>query len=251
MLNFDIDSNQYQNTLPFPYAKIDGVLNEDIAKQIQAEILSIDEVEWDRYDNPFEQKYTLRDKYNFPPLLTNLFTYLESDEFVEKLSKVCGYKLYTDETRNFWGVHKYKTGDRLDIHADAGIHPTMKKKKQTKKTKQSNENYTDATDPLSSSFLPAPAPSFLARTSSTHLRIARRSTSRASFTLGGSASFSKKRSTWCPPSGISTTATESSNPSCSRTPPPCHGSSSPLEKTALVSAEGGQEIRLPPQAREA
>jgi hypothetical protein len=124
MLNFDIDSNQYQNTLPFPYAKFDGVLNEEMAKQIQAEILSVDESAWDRYDNPFEQKYTLRDKYNFPPRLRNLFTYLESDAFVDKLSRTCGYKLYRDETRNFWGVHKYKTGDRLDIHADAGIHPT-------------------------------------------------------------------------------------------------------------------------------
>jgi len=35
MLDFDIDSNQYQNTRPFPYAKFDGVLNEDIAKEIQ------------------------------------------------------------------------------------------------------------------------------------------------------------------------------------------------------------------------
>jgi hypothetical protein len=130
MLNFDIDSNQYQNTRPFPYAKFDGVLNQQFAKEIQAEILSLDEAAWDRYDNPFEQKYTLRDKYNFPPLLTGLFTHLESDEFIEKLSNMSGYKLYRDETRNFWGVHKYKGGDRLDIHVDAGIHPTMKKKKQ-------------------------------------------------------------------------------------------------------------------------
>jgi Rps23 Pro-64 3,4-dihydroxylase Tpa1-like proline 4-hydroxylase len=130
MLHFDIDSNQYQHTLPFPYSIFDEVLHIDTAKQIQAEILSIDDLSWDRYDNPFEQKYTLRDKYNFPPLLKDLFTYLESNEFIEKLSNICGYKLFADETRNFWGVHKYKGGDCLDIHVDAGIHPTMKKKKQ-------------------------------------------------------------------------------------------------------------------------
>jgi Rps23 Pro-64 3,4-dihydroxylase Tpa1-like proline 4-hydroxylase len=30
---------------------------------------------------------------------------------------------------NFWGVHKYRNGDKLDIHVDAGLHPTTKQKK--------------------------------------------------------------------------------------------------------------------------
>ena len=38
---------------------------------------------WDRYDNPFEQKYTLRDKFNFPPLLTQLFETLTNDIFIK------------------------------------------------------------------------------------------------------------------------------------------------------------------------
>ncbi len=41
-----------------------------------------------------------------------------------------GYNLILDTTRNFWGVHTYKLGDKLDIHVDAGIHPTLQLKKQ-------------------------------------------------------------------------------------------------------------------------
>ena len=35
-----------------------------------------------------------------------------------------------DDTRIFWGVHKYEYGDKLDIHVDVGFHPTLKMKKQ-------------------------------------------------------------------------------------------------------------------------
>jgi len=46
------------------------------------------------------------------------------------LSKFVGYELINDPDRNFWGVHKYKSGDKLDIHLDAGKHPKTDQKKQ-------------------------------------------------------------------------------------------------------------------------
>jgi len=125
-----INPLEYQNTLPFPYMKQDNFLDEDFAIKIQEEILNIPDSDWDRYDNPFEQKYTLRNKYNFPPNLRLLFEKLESEDFISKLSNICGYKLILDDTRNFWGVHKYDSGDKLDIHTDAGLHPVNKLKKQ-------------------------------------------------------------------------------------------------------------------------
>jgi Rps23 Pro-64 3,4-dihydroxylase Tpa1-like proline 4-hydroxylase len=117
-------------TEPFPYLKCDNFLNASVASKLQTEILNISEDAWDRYNNPFEQKYTLRDKYNFPTLLKQLFDELTSEQFVSKLSKVVGYDLKLDETRNFWGVHTYGPGDKLDIHVDAGLHPTQGLKKQ-------------------------------------------------------------------------------------------------------------------------
>lgn len=115
---------------PFPYGKLDGFLNDDFARNVQNEIMSISHEDWDRYNNPFEQKYTLRDKNNFPEKLTQLFIELTSDSFVSTLSKIVGYDLRLDTTKNFWGVHTYGPGDKLDIHADAGLHPTLGLKKQ-------------------------------------------------------------------------------------------------------------------------
>lgn len=128
--NIEISSFCYKNINPFPYYYQDNILNEDFAKKLQEEILNIDDKDWDRYENPFEKKFTLRNKFNFPPLLKSLFEELTTEKFVNKLSNICGYNLFLDESRNFWGVHKYKNEDKLDIHVDAGLHPNTKQKKQ-------------------------------------------------------------------------------------------------------------------------
>ena len=125
-----INENDYQSRQPFPYTFQNNILDNKFAKDLQTEILEIDDNAWDRYQNPFEKKFTLRDKFNFPPNLKRLFDELEMDYFVNKLSKLCGHSLTIDVTRNFWGVHKYNQGDKLDIHVDAGLHPITKQKKQ-------------------------------------------------------------------------------------------------------------------------
>ena len=128
--NINISSEQYQKTFPYPHMFQDNFLDENFAKDLQAEILSIPHEEWDRYENPFEKKFTLRDKFNFPKHLSAIFGELTSKRFVEQLSHIVGYDLLLDETRTFWGVHRYVSGDKLDIHVDAGIHPAMSLKKQ-------------------------------------------------------------------------------------------------------------------------
>ena len=122
--------NEYCSKKPFPHYFQDDILEQNFAKKIQEEILILDNKEWDRYENPFEQKYTLRDKYNFPENLKKLFEILSSSEFIDTLSKKLNVKLFEDKTRNFWGVHKYKNGDKLDIHVDAGYHPSINLKKE-------------------------------------------------------------------------------------------------------------------------
>ena len=122
-------TNKY-NILPYPHLIQENILKDDFAKKLQNEILNIEDKEWDRYNNPFEQKFTLRNKYNFPNNLKLLFKYLTSDKFVNNLSKIVDIKLINDPNRNFLGVHKYNNGDYLDIHVDAGLHPKTKQKKQ-------------------------------------------------------------------------------------------------------------------------
>lgn len=118
------------NKDPFPYFIKNNILPVELANKIQAEILNIEDEEWDRYNNPFENKYTLRNKNNLPPNVNILFNYLMSDKFITELSTLYGIKLYNDPTKNWWGIHKYDNGDKLDIHVDAGIHPVSKQKKQ-------------------------------------------------------------------------------------------------------------------------
>lgn len=127
---FNITSFDYQSAKPFPHMFTDNFLKENFAKKIQNEILLIPDIDFDRYDNPFEQKYTLRDKYHYPKNLRKLMSIFTSTEFVTSLSELVGYQLLNDPDRNFWGVHKYKSGDKLDIHVDAGVHPDSHLKKQ-------------------------------------------------------------------------------------------------------------------------
>jgi Rps23 Pro-64 3,4-dihydroxylase Tpa1-like proline 4-hydroxylase len=123
-------SDKYQRTLPYPYMVQDSFLKEAFALELQKEILDISSDRWDRYNNPFEQKFTLRDKYAFPENLKKLFEEFTAPSFVKRLSDLVGYPLLLDSTRNFWGVHTYGPGDKLDIHVDAGFHPTLGFKKQ-------------------------------------------------------------------------------------------------------------------------
>jgi UDP-N-acetylglucosamine 2-epimerase len=117
-------------TEPYPHLYQDNILDDTFARELRDEILRVPDEDWDRYNNPFEQKYTFRDKYNFPSKCDELFSYLTSDDFVKHLSEVIGVRLINDPNRNFWGIHKYDDGDYLDIHVDAGFHPVTKQKKQ-------------------------------------------------------------------------------------------------------------------------
>ncbi len=119
---FLISSLEYQNTKPYPYYIQDDILDMEFAKMLQNEILNIPSVEFDRYNNPFEQKFTLRNKQKYPYLLNKLISYLESDEFVNRLSQFTGFELVINKNRNF-------NGDKLDIHLDAAIHPYTKELK--------------------------------------------------------------------------------------------------------------------------
>lgn len=129
MLKNNVRSENYQQTQPYPYTKIDRFLTPQIAYEAQQEILQIPDVEWDRYQNPFEGKWTLRDKNSLPATVQSIFDELQSESFVTELSKIVGTELSIDTQKHYWGIHKYDHNDYLKIHVDAGIHPKIGKKK--------------------------------------------------------------------------------------------------------------------------
>jgi Rps23 Pro-64 3,4-dihydroxylase Tpa1-like proline 4-hydroxylase len=121
--------DEYQRANPYPHFVINNILDASFATQCQEEIMSMAKDKWDRYNNVFEQKYTLRDKTNLPPNCSKLFDILTSDKTLQQLSTIVGEPVYNDTTRNWWGIHVFENGDYLDMHSDAGNHPITKQKK--------------------------------------------------------------------------------------------------------------------------
>ena len=126
----EITADTFRGKTPFAFASVNNVLSEDFARKIQEEILNIPDDAWDRYANPLENKYTFRDKNNIPEMCTKLFEKLTSQEVLDYLSSIMGYEILNDPTKNWWGIHKYDDGDKLDIHVNAGVHPKTLQKKQ-------------------------------------------------------------------------------------------------------------------------
>ena len=90
MLNLDISHKNYIKASPYPHCVVENILDKEFALSVQEEILNINDSEWDRYNNPFEQKYTLRNKSNLPANCSKLFNYLTSEECLDKLSTIVG-----------------------------------------------------------------------------------------------------------------------------------------------------------------
>lgn len=108
---------------------IDNILNVEYAENIQKEIIESSKRHWDRYENPFEKKYTWRNKNELLPLSKLLFENLHKKDFINFLSNFTGYQLQEDKSKNWWGIHTFDNGDKLDIHVDAGKHPKNNLKK--------------------------------------------------------------------------------------------------------------------------
>jgi hypothetical protein len=91
------------------------------ANAAAAAIEAIDDPAFDRYDNPFEQKWALRDKFRLPPAVDAIVHGLERAYM--DVGRLLGAELIPDRGRHYMGVFRYEPGDRLDVHVDAGIHP--------------------------------------------------------------------------------------------------------------------------------
>ena len=83
MYNLNIIPEIYKTTRPYPFIIEEDFLEKNFALKIQQEILNINIDEWDRYDNPFEKKYTLRNKNKLPENTQILFDILTTTNFLK------------------------------------------------------------------------------------------------------------------------------------------------------------------------
>ena len=115
-------------------------LKPDHALRIQEEILNQPLDAWDRYDNPFERKWTLRDKTR----VADIFDTLTSDAFIQDMEQTFSCSLVRDEHKLYWGVHMFGDGDFLEMHLDAGVHPIQKLKKHVTVGLYLSKNWSEA-----------------------------------------------------------------------------------------------------------
>lgn len=115
----------YKNNLPFDHCVVDGFLNFDIAERIEEEFLEYESEEWYCYKNAIEDKKALNNWNLFPKTTYQLFSYLNSKDFVSMLSKWVGVKLFPDPGLNGGGWHCHGQGGNLNPHLDYSIHPKL------------------------------------------------------------------------------------------------------------------------------
>lgn len=119
---------EYSNAHPFPNIYIDDFLDADALREVLAEFPELGTKKEDiHYANPNEVKYASNGIYRFGPKSRELFSYLNSQPFLEFLQNLTGIKeaLVPDPYFQGGGFHQIKPGGYLKLHVDFHKHKLM------------------------------------------------------------------------------------------------------------------------------
>lgn len=117
-------ANNYQNAHPFPYGQFENFLEPWAAKKAMNSFPSLQDSGWINYVHFNEKKHGLNKLDLIPSFLQEVIKALNSDEFVNHLSKLTGIKdLKADPSLEGGGLHQSKRAGFLNIHADFTVHP--------------------------------------------------------------------------------------------------------------------------------
>lgn len=125
---YDIMMHQYREfneAEPYNHIIIDNFFDDDIVESLASEFPDYDSPQWHVYDNPLEHKKTCNDWNKFPKQTYSALNYLNSKQFVNKLSLFTNENLYSDPGLHGGGWHIHGRGGKLNIHLDYDIHPKM------------------------------------------------------------------------------------------------------------------------------
>lgn len=119
--------NTFINAKPFNHVVIDNFFQNDIAAQLAEDIRKQDVYSWHYYKNALENKFTCNDWNKFPPVTYNVFSNLNSESFIRRLSTLVGIEtnLYPDVGLHGGGWHCHANGGKLNVHLDYNIHPKL------------------------------------------------------------------------------------------------------------------------------
>ena len=113
---------------PFPHFVVDGFFKNEVAHKLESEFPEFDNKIWHEYGNAIEIKKVCNNWNVFPELTYKVFSYLNSNEFVEIISSTLFAEelpLFSDPGLNGGGWHIHKKGGKLNTHLDYSLHPKL------------------------------------------------------------------------------------------------------------------------------
>ena len=118
----------FNNSKPFNHLIIDNFFKPKIAKKLEKEFPNYNNLLWNTYKNPIENKKVCNNWNVFPALTYKTFSLLNSNQFCLILEKLLNFnkKLFSDHGLNGGGWHMHKKGGKLNVHLDYSIHPKLK-----------------------------------------------------------------------------------------------------------------------------
>lgn len=124
--DFISEQKEYIQSNPFNHLIIDNFFDAHTALKLSQEFPDFSSGLWRQYDNQIENKKLLNHWDKFPALTYKVLTYLNSQEFISKISKLTGIStLYSDIGLNGGGWHIHGFGGKLNVHKDYVIHPKL------------------------------------------------------------------------------------------------------------------------------
>lgn len=112
---------------PYVHYIIDNFLSENEALELSNEFMDFNSPNWYEYNNPLEIKKACNNYYCFPEKTYNFFQYLNSPDFLQKISDITGLQeIHGDVGLHGAGWHIQGRGSKLNVHLDYSIHPKLK-----------------------------------------------------------------------------------------------------------------------------
>jgi hypothetical protein len=132
----------FQSGAPFEHVVIPNFFADADADDIYNAFPAVDN-NWNHYDNPIEQKYTLN-KFYSNEVVNKVFEALQSPTMLELMKQITGIEdLETDPHLHGAGLHAYPSNGKLDMHLDYSLHPITGKERRVNLIIYMNKNWKE------------------------------------------------------------------------------------------------------------
>lgn len=135
----------YIEAAPYPHICLDAFFDAEMVARVAAEFPELGGKEDIRFGDPNQLKLASRGEYRFGPATLEFVHFLNSQPFLEFLSRLTGIGgLIPDPYFNGGGFHEIRRGGFLKIHADFNKHPDLRLDRRINLLLYLNENWQES-----------------------------------------------------------------------------------------------------------